>query len=173
MTCPLIANLDTVRLTRLDSCGRPVCGADNGIMFDCAASLEKVETKESSRRGLLTLIPSSGIPEMIRTEQDTTIPGRAMIARAESLVGRWVLVYRTNEPKAGTKFDNVRMVVRLVDLGEGPLPNGVARRLLIGDAGGDQARAKMAWHEARLPLQGQIPVADLDPVRRKVRGEHG
>ncbi|MFE2302984.1 hypothetical protein ACFXAW_32875 [Streptomyces sp. NPDC059445] len=39
MACPLIANLDTVRLTRLDSCGRLVCGADNGIAFDCIASL--------------------------------------------------------------------------------------------------------------------------------------
>lgn len=39
MSCPLIANLDVVRLTRLDSCGRPVCGEDNAIPFDCLASL--------------------------------------------------------------------------------------------------------------------------------------
>lgn len=39
MSCPLIANLDVVRLTRLDSCGRPVCGADNSIAFDCLSSL--------------------------------------------------------------------------------------------------------------------------------------
>ncbi|MEZ7005826.1 hypothetical protein [Streptomyces sp. AD55] len=39
MTCPLIANLDTVRVTRVDSCGRPVCGEDNGFVFDCLASV--------------------------------------------------------------------------------------------------------------------------------------
>ncbi|MEW2568311.1 hypothetical protein [Streptomyces sp. NPDC047070] len=39
MPCPLIANLDAVRVTRLDSCGRPVCGVDNGFSFDCLASL--------------------------------------------------------------------------------------------------------------------------------------
>lgn len=39
MGCPLIANADTVRVTRLDSCGRPVCGADNGYVFDCLVSL--------------------------------------------------------------------------------------------------------------------------------------
>ncbi|MEU7323425.1 hypothetical protein ABZ682_23165 [Streptomyces griseoviridis] len=39
MSCPLIANLDTVRVTRLDSCGRPVCGDDNGFVFDCVASI--------------------------------------------------------------------------------------------------------------------------------------
>lgn len=39
MSCPLIANADTVRVTRLDACGRPVCGEDNGFVFDCFASL--------------------------------------------------------------------------------------------------------------------------------------
>jgi hypothetical protein len=39
VTCPLIANLDTVRVTRVDSCGRPVCGEDNGFVFDCLASV--------------------------------------------------------------------------------------------------------------------------------------
>lgn len=39
MTCPLISNLDTVRVTRVDQCGRPVCGDDNGFVFDCLASI--------------------------------------------------------------------------------------------------------------------------------------
>jgi hypothetical protein len=39
VTCPLISNLDTVRVTRVDSCGRPVCGEDNGFVFDCLASV--------------------------------------------------------------------------------------------------------------------------------------
>ncbi|WP_406369712.1 hypothetical protein OG788_07865 [Streptomyces sp. NBC_00647] len=82
-----------------------------------------------------------------------------------------MLVYRTNEPKAGSQFHNVHVVVRLLDQGEGTLSNDVARQLLVGDAGSDENRAQQAWRAAGLPLQGQIPVADLDPVRRKVRGE--
>lgn len=39
MSCPLIANADVIRLTRVDSCGRPVCGTDNGYVFDCFATL--------------------------------------------------------------------------------------------------------------------------------------
>lgn len=136
-----------------------------------AAFLEKVEIEESSRRGLLTLRPNSGIPETIRTEQETTIPGRNMIARARALEGRWVLVYRYNEPKAGGKFENVRMVARLMDLGEGTLGQDVARQVLIADAGGDEQRAQQAWREAGLPLTGSIAVTDLDPIRKKLRGE--
>jgi hypothetical protein len=136
-----------------------------------AAYLEKVEIEESSRRGLLTLLPDSGVPETIRTEQETSLRGRAMIARARELQGRWVLVYRYNEPKAGGKFENVRMLARLVDLGEGTLANDVARQLLIGDADGSEDRAAQAWRDAGLPLRGSIPVKDLEPVRRKLRGE--
>jgi hypothetical protein len=136
-----------------------------------AAYLEKVEIEESSRRGLLTLRPTSGEPETIRTEQDGTMPGRAMIERARELVGRWVLVYRANEAKSGDQFKNVRMVARLVDLGEGTLANDIARQLLIGDADGSEERARQAWQEAGLPLRGSIPVKDLEPVRRKLRGE--
>lgn len=40
MPVPLIANADTIRVTRLDGCGRPVCGEDNGFVFDCFASLQ-------------------------------------------------------------------------------------------------------------------------------------
>lgn len=39
MSCPLIANADVIRVTRLDACGRPVCGEDNGFVFDCFATL--------------------------------------------------------------------------------------------------------------------------------------
>ncbi|UQA95615.1 hypothetical protein [Streptomyces halobius] len=39
MPCPLIANADVIRVTRLDGCGRPVCGEDNGFTFDCFATL--------------------------------------------------------------------------------------------------------------------------------------
>ncbi|WP_308362899.1 hypothetical protein [Streptomyces sp. ISL-86] len=36
---PLIANADVIRITRVDGCGRPVCGLDNGFVFDCFATL--------------------------------------------------------------------------------------------------------------------------------------
>lgn len=39
MPCPLIANADVARVTRVDECGRPICGVDNGFVFDCFASL--------------------------------------------------------------------------------------------------------------------------------------
>lgn len=45
-----------------------------------------------------------------------------MIVRARELAGRWVLVYRVNEPKASNSrrggFDTVRTVAHLLDLGE-------------------------------------------------------
>jgi hypothetical protein len=37
--CPLIANADVIRVTRVDGCGRPVCGDDNAFTFDCFATL--------------------------------------------------------------------------------------------------------------------------------------
>lgn len=39
MPSPLIANADVIRVTRVDGCGRPVCGEDNGFVFDCFATL--------------------------------------------------------------------------------------------------------------------------------------
>ncbi|MFJ6837162.1 hypothetical protein [Streptomyces sp. NPDC091209] len=67
--------------------------------------------------GLLTLRPASGITETLRTEQETSIKGRQMIERARSLEGRRVPVHRYDEPKAGGKFENVRVVAHLLGLG--------------------------------------------------------
>lgn len=39
MSCPLIANLDTIRVTRVDACGVPVTGATNAYVTDCLASV--------------------------------------------------------------------------------------------------------------------------------------
>lgn len=39
MSGPLIANANTFRVTRIDACGRPVCGEDNAYVTDCFASL--------------------------------------------------------------------------------------------------------------------------------------
>ncbi|MFF4826484.1 hypothetical protein ACFY20_26325 [Streptomyces sp. NPDC001312] len=49
MSCPLIANASVIRITRVDGCGRPVCGTDNGFVFDCFASLAmNVNTDEGT-----------------------------------------------------------------------------------------------------------------------------
>lgn len=39
MAAPLISNAATVRITRVDGCGRPVCGDDNAYVTDCFASV--------------------------------------------------------------------------------------------------------------------------------------
>ncbi|MET7720691.1 hypothetical protein [Streptomyces mirabilis] len=39
MSCPLIANADVMRITRVDQCGNPIPGPDNGYVFDCFSSL--------------------------------------------------------------------------------------------------------------------------------------
>ncbi|MER5482565.1 hypothetical protein ABT024_05025 [Streptomyces sp. NPDC002812] len=142
-----------------------------------SAYLEKVEIEPSSRRGLLWLRPPGGAVETIRTEQEDTVRGAAMIARARELAGRWVLVYRFNEPTAASKkgegFANVRMVARLMDLGEGALAFSVAREIVTADAGGDAALAGRLWRDAGLPERGMIPVADLESVRRQARASSG
>ena len=91
------------------------------------AFLEKVEIEESSRRGLLTLRLPSGESEPIRTEQRDTDRGQALIERARSLEGRWVLVYRYNEQKTGQRNRSVRMLAHLMDLGvDGAVPSTTA-----------------------------------------------
>ncbi|MEU5834472.1 hypothetical protein ABZ820_12480 [Streptomyces diacarni] len=40
MPAPLISNAATVRITRVDGCGRPVCGDDNAYVTDCFASVQ-------------------------------------------------------------------------------------------------------------------------------------
>ncbi|MFE3606241.1 hypothetical protein [Streptomyces goshikiensis] len=143
-----------------------------------SAYLEKVEIEPTSRRGLLTLRPSGGAQETIRTEQEDTVRGAAMIARARELTGRWVLVYRRNEPTAASRkqrgeFGSVRMVARLMDLGEGALAFSVAREIVTADAGGDAGLAARVWRDAGLPERGMISVADLEPVRQRARTSSG
>ncbi|MFD4933360.1 hypothetical protein [Streptomyces virginiae] len=139
-----------------------------------SAYLEKIEIEESSRRGLLTLRPPGGAAETIRTEQEDTNAGERMIARAKELVGRWVLVYRYNEPTAASRkqpgtFGNVRMVARLMDLGEGALAFSIAQEVITADTGGDAALAGRLWRDAGLPEKGMIPVAALEAVRTRAR----
>ncbi len=134
------------------------------------AFLEKVEIEESSRRGLLTLLLPSGVRESIRTEQKDTDRGRTLIERARSLEGRWVLVYRYNERKAGPGNQSVRMLAHLMDLGvDGAVPNTTAKKMVLQEAGGDVARAQQAWLTTRLPETGPVSVDQLEQARTAVR----
>ncbi|MFJ4700635.1 hypothetical protein ACIP5N_21345 [Streptomyces sp. NPDC088768] len=132
-----------------------------------AALLEAVEIEASSRRGLLTLRTADGGSEHIRTEQRESERGRAMIERARSLTGRWVLVYRYNESASRQK--SVRMVAHLMDLGEGALAVKTAKSLLLEDAGGDTSLARAAWEGAGLPDTGTVTAEALEQARAKLR----
>src|ERR1700733_13865530 len=133
------------------------------------AFLEKVEIEESSHRGLLTLRLPSGESEPIRTEQENTDRGRALIDRARSLEGRWVLVYRYNERKTGQRNQSVRMLAHLMDLGgDGAVPSATAKKMVLQEAGGDVARAQEAWTAAGLPATGPVSVDQLERARAAV-----
>src|SRR5580658_2776252 len=132
------------------------------------AFLEKVEIEESSRRGLLTLRLPSGESEPIRTEQADTDRGAALIERARSLAGRWVLVYRYNERKAA---QSVRMLAHLMDLGgDGAVPGATAKKMVLQEAGGDVTRAQEAWAAAGLPGTGPVSVSQLEQAREAAAG---
>jgi hypothetical protein len=134
------------------------------------AFLEKVEIEESSRRGLVTLRLPSGESEPIRTEHADTDRGRALVERARSLEGRWVLVYRYNERKAGQRNQSVRMLAHLMDLGDqAAVPNATAKKMVLQEAGGDVARAQEAWMAAGLPGTGPISADQLEQARGAVR----
>jgi hypothetical protein len=134
------------------------------------AFLEQVEIEESSRRGLVTLRLPSGESEPIRTEQADTDRGRALIERARSLQGRWVLVYRYNERKSGQRNQSVRMLAHLVDLGgDGAVPSTTAKKMVLQEASGDVARAQQAWQAAGLPESGPISVDQLEQARGAAR----
>ena len=134
------------------------------------AFLEKVEIEESSRRGLVTLRLPSGESEPIRTEHADTDRGRALIERARSLEGRWVLVYRYNEQKTGQRNQSVRMLAHLMDLGiDAAVPNTTAKKMVLQEAGGDVVRAQEAWMAAGLPGTGPISADQLEQARAAVR----
>lgn len=134
------------------------------------AFLEKVEIEESSRRGLLTLRLPSGESEQIRTEQKDTDRGRALIERARSLEGHWVVVYRYNERKAGQRNQSVRMLAHLMDLGaDGDVPSATAKKMVLHETGGDVSRAQEAWAAAGLPGNGPVSIEQLEQARQAAR----
>ena len=112
----------------------------------------------------------SGESEPIRTEQKDTDRGRALIDRARSLEGRWVLVYRYNERKTGQRNQSVRMLAHLMDLGaDGAVPSTTAKKIVLQEAGGDTARAQEAWLAAGLPGTGPISVDQMEHARAAAR----
>jgi hypothetical protein len=134
------------------------------------AFLEKVEIEESSHRGLLTVRLQSGDSEPIRTEQENTDRGRALIDRARSLEGRWVLVYRYNEQKTGQRNQSVRMLAHLMDLGaDGAVPSTTAKKIVLQEADGDTALAQEAWLAAGLPGTGPVSVDQMEQARTAAR----
>jgi hypothetical protein len=133
------------------------------------AFLEKVEIEESSRRGLLTLRLPSGESEPIRTEQKDTDRGRALIERAQSLQGRWVIVYRYNERKTGQRHQSVRMLAHLLDLGvDAVVPSATAKKMTLQAADGDVTRAQEAWAAAGMPASGPVSIEQLEQVRTQL-----
>jgi len=48
VSCVYLAGISTIRVTRLDSCGVPVVGADNGFVFDCVASIAMAAATEDN-----------------------------------------------------------------------------------------------------------------------------
>jgi hypothetical protein len=90
-----------------------------------------------------------------------------MIDRAHSLVGRWVLVYRYNEEKAGNRQHNVRMLA-LVDLGDGAVSVNVAKKVILDAAGGVVLRAQRVWESAGLPDTGTVWVSQLEKARAEL-----
>jgi hypothetical protein len=137
------------------------------------AFLEQVQIEESSRRGLLTLRLPSGESETIRTEQQDTERGRALIERARSLTGRWVLVYRYNERMSGSRVQSVRMLAHLMDMGsDAVVPSTTAKKIVLQEASGDVTRAQQAWAAAGLPETGPVTAAQLEAARQAAR-DHG
>ena len=39
MSCNFVANIDTIRVTEVDACGKPVVGAENAFVTNCVATL--------------------------------------------------------------------------------------------------------------------------------------
>ncbi|WP_415949537.1 hypothetical protein [Streptomyces sp. KLOTTS4A1] len=70
-----------MRLTRVDGCGRPICGEDNGFTFDCFASLsmspnveegEDVKTRRPTAAGAASRRGPD--PSLIYAEGRTGLP---------------------------------------------------------------------------------------------------
>src|ERR1019366_9835156 len=128
------------------------------------------EVGEGGGRGLPPGPRRAGGGEPIRTEQKETDRGHALIERARSLEGRWVLVYRYNERKTGQRNQSVRMLAHLMDLGvDGTVPNTTAKKMVLQEAGGDVTRAQQAGTAISLRGAGPVSVDQLEQARIAAR----
>ncbi|MFJ4781253.1 hypothetical protein [Streptomyces sp. NPDC088762] len=128
------------------------------------ATLLGVVMEESSTRGVLLLRNVSGeVEPAIRTDRGDTEAGAAMIARAQSLVGRRVLVYKEMEALASNPMHKVRVVVHLMDLGPETESIGEdeAKGHVLQAAAGDRDLALRGWQQASLPDRGPVTAAQL------------
>lgn len=128
------------------------------------ATLLGVAVEESSTRGVLLLRNVSGeLEPAIRTDRGDTDAGAAMIARAQGLVGRRVLVYKEMEALASNPMHKARVVVHLMDLGPETESIGEdeAKGHVLQAADGDKDLALRAWQQASLPERGPVTAAQL------------
>ncbi|MFD7262667.1 hypothetical protein [Streptomyces sp. NPDC059874] len=128
------------------------------------ATLLGVTVEESSTRGVLLLRNVSGeLEPAIRTDRGDTDAGAAMIARAQALVGRRVLVYKEMEALASNPMHKARVVVHLMDLGPetDSIGEDEAKGHVLQAADGDKDLALRAWQQASLPDRGPVTAAQL------------
>jgi hypothetical protein len=117
---------------------------------------------------VLTLRNLSGEVEEIRTDRGDTDAGRAMIARARSLTGRRVLVYKQVESMASDPKRKVRIAAHVMDLGPDTAAAAVhedeAKQMVLRAVGGDEDTARRAWRQVGLPERGPVTAQDLAAV---------
>ncbi|MFJ3205884.1 hypothetical protein [Streptomyces sp. NPDC086989] len=130
--------------------------------------LTRVEMEEVSNRGLIYVKPLGRMEERFRTDRLENDAGKEVYALAQSLVGRFVRVYKdieTTKVRAGQERpDKVRVAVHLVDLGpvDGAVPEADAKDMMIRALGGDKDRAAAAWRAAGLPNSGSVGQEQLE-----------
>ncbi|MFE1415557.1 hypothetical protein ACFW6F_32895 [Streptomyces sp. NPDC058746] len=106
---------------------------------------------------------SGELEPAIRTDRGDTDAGAAMIARAEALVGRRVLVYKEMEALASNPMHKARVVLHLMDLGPETESFGEdeAKGHVLQAADGDKELALRAWHQVSLPDRGPVTAPQL------------
>lgn len=135
------------------------------------ATLLAVTVEDTSTRGVLQLRNVSGELEVIRTDRGDSDAGAAMIARAQNLVGRRVLVYKEMEALASNPKHKARVAVHLMDLG--PETDTIGEDEAKGHvlaAAGDKDTALHAWQEAELPERGPVTAQQLGQALVRVPG---
>ncbi|MGP3691239.1 hypothetical protein ACTVZO_42380 [Streptomyces sp. IBSNAI002] len=136
------------------------------------ATLLAVTVEESSTRGVLLLRNVSGeLEPAIRTDRGDTDAGAAMIARAQALVGRRVLVYKEMEALASNPMHKARVVVHLMDLGPetDAIGEDEAKGYVLQAADGDKELALRTWQLASLPERGPVTAVQLESALAALR----